>query len=224
MNSVIPLFPGQGEESPRLEVALLLLDPQENESLGALLYGGGSPREYADRVITEYKAMYLDLLSRAEDAPELPSAIMNWTYQEIHGVRTYSHVQVIDRLKEYYTGGAHGMREKDYFVLDLTRQEQLRLRDLFPEESDGALKARLEDALRVYSGLESGAPLSTGYFFNDSVELPENFFLSPSGIGFHWDPYEIAPYAVGPVEVTIPYGDIRNLCTVRGKLLISRFD
>jgi hypothetical protein len=116
------------------------------------------------------------------------------------------------------------MREKDYFVLDLAQRERVRLKDLFLEGSEGALKARMEDALRAYSGLESGAPLSTGYFFDDSVELPEDFFLTPSGIGFQWDPYEIAPYAVGPVEVIIPYGDIRNLCNARGKLLISRLN
>ena len=68
------------------------------------------------------------------------------------------------------------------------------------------------------------APLSTGYYFEDSVESLENFYLTPRGIGFHWDHYEIAPYSVGPIEIVIPYEDVGELLNSQGKSLISQFN
>jgi hypothetical protein len=223
INSVTLLFPDIGEKSPQMELSLSLLDPGENTLLQDLLYGGLSPMEYADGLIQDYKDFYLELTAQGE-VPELPSAVLDWTYEETHDFHTYSRLQVIDRLKEYYTGGAHGMQEKDYFVLDLNEKKQFHLADLFLEGTKGVLKTHIEDALRVYSELKPGAPLSSGYYFEDSVEPSENFFLNPQGIGFHWDPYEIAPYVVGPVEVIIPYGDMEDLFSPRGKLLISQFN
>ncbi|MDR2069101.1 MAG: RsiV family protein [Spirochaetaceae bacterium] len=213
------LFPNQGRKSPRLELSLVLLDPAGDELLKSLLYEGLSPESYAAHLIQDYEDSYLD---QREASAEKPSAALNWTYKEIHKVQAYSRLQVIGRLKEYYTGGAHGMREKDYFVVDLVEKKQIRLKDLFPEGTKEALKTRVEDALRVYSALEPGAPLSTGYYFNDSVEPSEDYFLTPEGIGFHWDPYEIAPYSVGAVKIIIPYKDIEDLLNSRGKFLISQ--
>ncbi|MDR0376684.1 MAG: RsiV family protein [Spirochaetaceae bacterium] len=30
-------------------------------------------------------------------------------------------------------------------------------------------------------------------------------------MGFHWDPYEIAPYVMGFIEIVIPYDEIAPL-------------
>jgi hypothetical protein len=220
----IVFSPDQGEKSPRFEVSLLLLEPAGNKLLQKLLYEDLSPEEYTDRLIQNYKNSCQEILDQEKDIPDLPAAVLNWTYEETHGVHTYSQLQVIDRTKEYYTGGAHGMKEKAYFVIDLAEKKQIHLTDLFLKEAGGPLKTRIEDALRIYSNLEAGAPLSAGYYFQDSVELPENFYLTSRGIGFHWDPYEIAPYAVGPVEIVIPYGDVGEFLNSRGTSLIAQFN
>jgi hypothetical protein len=80
----------------------------------------------------------------------------------------------------------------------------------------------VEEALRDQAGLKQGEPLQTGGFFEDTVTAPDNFFLAEPGLGFHWDPYEIAPYAAGPVEVIIPYNRIGSLLSSRGAVLIGR--
>jgi hypothetical protein len=224
IDSIILLFPDLGEKSPQMEFSLTLLDPVGNELLQNLLYGDLEPGEYADRLIQDYRNFYLELTTQEGEPPELSSAVLDWTYEETHGIHTYAGLQVIDRVKEYYTGGAHGMREKNYYVLDLVEKEQIHLMDLFLQGTEAALKTHMEEALRAYSELAPGASLSTGYYFDDSVELSEDFFLTPQGLGFHWDPYEIAPYVVGPVEITIPYEDIEDLFNSRGKLLVSQFN
>ena len=39
----------------------------------------------------------------------------------------------------------------------------------------------------------------------------ENFILGNETITFVYNPYEIAPYAVGSTELIIPFGDIKDL-------------
>ncbi|MDR0689441.1 MAG: RsiV family protein [Spirochaetaceae bacterium] len=205
-----------------MELSLVLLEPGGDDLLRGLLYDGLSPEVYVDHLIRDYEDVYLDMRTQMGESADLPSAVLNWTYEETHKVSDHSRLQVISRQKEYYTGGAHGMREKDYFVIDLVDKKQIRLQDLFLDGTRAALKTRVEDALRAYSALEPGAPLSTGNYFKDSVEPSENFFLTPGGINFYWDPYEIAPYSAGAVKISIPYGDIQDLLNSRGKFLISQ--
>ncbi|MDR1107423.1 MAG: RsiV family protein [Spirochaetaceae bacterium] len=224
VNSSIALSPEQGETGPRIALSLSLLDSAEDEPLQELLYAGVSPQEYADNLVQTYRNFYQEILAITENVSEPPSPAFDWNYREVHGIRVYPQLLIIDRTKEYYTGGAHGMVETDYFLIDSTEKKQLHLRDLFQDGTAGALQERVEAALRVYSGLEEGAPLSNGYYFNDSAEPPDNFYLTPQGLTFHWNPYEIAPYSVGPVEITVPYADVEELFNSLGKSLKSQIN
>jgi hypothetical protein len=147
---------------------------------------------------------------------------MNWSYTETIRPETLTRsVAVINRTREYYLGGNHGMGEKKYFVIDLGENRQLRIGDLLREGAEPALASYAEEALRESVGLKTGEKLSAGGFFEDAVEIPDNFFLSPQGLGFRWDPYEIAPYVMGPMEVTIPPEKLQPLLNPRGLALLS---
>ncbi|MDR2185149.1 MAG: RsiV family protein [Treponema sp.] len=218
-----PLFPGQGG-NPRLKISLSLLDtePPAEESLRNLLwntlYDGVSPEEYGDLLSAHYEAQYAGAAADL-NASEEPPESMNWEYAETAAIETRTpRLLVISRDRDYYLGGAHGMREKAYFVFSLAEPARLKLEDLV--RSREALQPLLEEALRVRAGLKQGESLRAGGFFEDAVTAPDNFFLSEQGLGFHWDPYEIAPYAAGSVEVTIPYDKIRPFLSPGGAALI----
>ena len=44
----------------------------------------------------------------------------------------------------------------------------------------------------------------------DNVNVTENFFVDDESIHWIYNPYEIAPYALGAIEVSIPYSDIER--------------
>jgi hypothetical protein len=227
IEKAVPLMPEKGGGGPKLELSMTLLDPA-GEGLGPLLqellYGGKPPQEYADALILDYQNFYHEAYgSLPQDGAGLPPSMMEWSYGEIHRVQSNPPLMVVDRSKEYFTGGAHGMREREYFVMDSAEKQRLSLKDLFLESAGAPLKALVEDALREYSKLSPGEPLSAGHYFDDSVEVSENFFLAPEGIGFHWNPYEIAPYSVGFIEVVVPYERLQGLLTPRGIALLSQF-
>jgi hypothetical protein len=220
-----PLLPEQGAESPRLRITLSFMDPDQEDPLRSLvwntLYNGVGPEEYARTLTAYYEAQYAET-GISIDARSRPSESMNWEYDEaiLPEHRTPA-VTVISRSREYYLGGAHGMREKAYFVFSPGEPKQLKISELIREGAGPELRRLTEDALRDYGKLKKGEPLSAGGFFEDSAAAPDNFFITSQGLGFHWDPYDIAPYAMGPIEVILSYEQIKGLLSPRGLSLFE---
>ncbi|MBO6760471.1 MAG: DUF3298 domain-containing protein [Roseivirga sp.] len=51
-----------------------------------------------------------------------------------------------------------------------------------------------------------------GYWFeNDRFELTENFAIINKSLIFYFNPYEIAPYAMGPTELELKLTDFVSL-------------
>jgi hypothetical protein len=72
------------------------------------------------------------------------------------------------------------------------------------------LNVLAEAQLRAqYELKESDSLNDKGPLFEDVFELNDNWFLSPEGLGFSFDPYEIGPYAAGFIELVIPYSKLK---------------
>ena len=50
-----------------------------------------------------------------------------------------------------------------------------------------------------------------GYATTGDLEPIENFYLDPTGITFYYNVYDITPYSMGPVKVTIPFSMMEHL-------------
>ena len=105
-----------------------------------------------------------------------------------------------------YTGGAHGWTGRYGHVFDAVTGEKLTLDAL--SETPDAFRSFLEEELLR---LANSAEYAMYYFFDDYREyLPgllreDNWYLGRNGLVVIANPYEIAPYAVGMIEFTIPY-------------------
>ena len=120
-------------------------------------------------------------------------------------------------LNYSYTGGAHGNYGYDAHTYDLQTGKELTLADLV--QSD-----KLQDFYRLVSikllntnrdllfpetvtdietFLKSKATTSTQAQLESYGHL-SNWYLTPQGIVFFYNPYEIAPYAAGVQEITLP--------------------
>ncbi len=105
-----------------------------------------------------------------------------------------------------YLGGAHGWTGRYGYVFDCSTGERITLDTL--SEDPQALRAFLEEELLRQA---NSAEYALYYFFDDYREyLPgllreDNWYLSDDGLVVIANPYEIAPYAVGRIDFTIPY-------------------
>lgn len=110
-----------------------------------------------------------------------------------------------------YSGGAHGMYAVNYKVYDLTSRKRILLKHLFKSGTDAALKTLLIDYAKQNFGLTAAQKLTEAGFFENILPLTENFYLTHKTITFTYVPYEVAPYAMGMVSVTIPYEKLKPL-------------
>ena len=115
---------------------------------------------------------------------------------------------------EVYTGGAHGMNNRYFLNFDPQTGQYIALRDLIREEKQEQLADIAEEKFRKAYQLSAEKSLNQagGFMFpDDQFVLTKNFALSDSALLFHYNSYEIAPYALGQTDIIIPYQEIREI-------------
>jgi hypothetical protein len=226
--STIPLYPEQ-PDSPALDLTINLVGMnspgKQAEFFHNVLYSGDSLETYRDRVKNEQTEIY----RRTAAAVNIPAgegrSSLNWYYMEqviVNGAENRG--IVVERLLDSYIGGAHGLLNKKYYVFDLDSPAQVTIKDLFENYHDDRIKAIIYDELRNYSNLAAGQPLSQGGFLSDAPELTENFYVTEQGLGLYWNPIEIAPYVMGPINIIVPWRNIRPRMLNSGMELMTRFN
>ena len=110
-----------------------------------------------------------------------------------------------------YTGGAHPNTNRSLYVFDRETGKLLTLANLVSDTT--ALLGVVEKAFRRQQVLKPQQNLEEqGYFLRDGrFFLPANVGLGRNGLVVYYNPYEIAAYAVGPIEVTVPYDQLNNI-------------
>jgi hypothetical protein len=111
-----------------------------------------------------------------------------------------------------YQGGAHGGSFTGFINWDVKAKKNLRLDDIFAAGYHEKLTTIAEGIFRKDEKLSGTASLADNYFFKDNkFALNENLSITPLGIKFLYNQYEIKPYAAGITELFIPYAQIKSL-------------
>lgn len=114
----------------------------------------------------------------------------------------------ISTLGYSYTGGVHGNYGLSHATFDMTTGRELNLADFTNPGFEKRWAELGAVEIRSSMGQKPNSPLTESGLFEDTLELNQNWFLTPGGIGFSYDPYEIASYGRGIVEFTIPWKSI----------------
>lgn len=112
-----------------------------------------------------------------------------------------------------YTGGAHGLQSTFCLVVDIKKNKVLQLSDLFRPGYEKPLQQQLEAELRRQYNIPEGEPLNgqNGLLFDPELTISTNFYLTKDGIGFIYNPYAVAPYAAGEINLFLPFKRIKEL-------------
>lgn len=145
---------------------------------------------------------------------EIPDYGMGWYYEASVEVEV-----LIDTLlslsvdEDYFTGGAHGGHGRYFININPRTGAEFTLDNYLKSGESETLRAIGERIFRREHELADTASLSENMFEfpNDRFELTGNFGFTRVGILFYYNSYEIAPYAMGPSEVLIPYDSVRAL-------------
>lgn len=186
-------------------------------SLNAYLSGSGLLDFF--QKFEEYKSMYQD--SKMDD--------MEWgnIWEESVNIEVLSVTPgIISLSSSYYNylGGAHGMYGTSGIHLnpetgDLYTNEVILNYD---EHVYQGLKFAAETRLREkYGNGNANETLSDlGFWFeNDEFILSENFLITETGFVFLYQPYEIAPYALGMIEIPLTFEEMEPFLSAACPLL-----
>ncbi len=183
-------------------------------------------KEYTGTYIEEYRhdlePVYLEDVKNRED----DKLVGGWYsyYQGIESnVQLYKQNLLIYRINfNEYTGGAHGMYTTTYYNIDLNLMHTLKLDDIFTDDYKEALTDLIWNQLMATNNVTSHEALEDlGYGSTGEIAPTENFYLDENGISFYYNVYEITPYFMGPVVVTIPFSMVEPL--LRNSPILSQF-
>lgn len=115
-------------------------------------------------------------------------------------------VTVYTATVDYYEGGAHGIIQHIVMNFDNKTGKQLTLADVFAPGYEQKLTEMLSEKLMEQTGTSKLDELrQQGYLYVMDMFATENFALGKDGITFIYNPYEIAPYDKGMIELVIDY-------------------
>lgn len=209
------LFDCEDENSPCARVFLQKLQIEnEGEPFAQIeksvndrfvnIYGneGDSLLKNTDEVIDLFLQEYESILS------EMPDYKAPWSLERSLEVNFNNHgVLGVSFVDFSYTGGAHGNSLLLFSNYDLTSGEEIPLNALC--EVDAAFNSSMEQIFRSSQNISETTSLEdAGFWFNEGFYVPNNFFISGKGVHFFYNPYEVAPYASGAIELYVSWKEI----------------
>nr|WP_315044044.1 RsiV family protein [uncultured Moraxella sp.] len=144
-------------------------------------------------------------------------------------IATSANLVQISRDDFEYNGGPHGIPARAFYVFDMQKQKELKLDDILISPNDKAkLTAMLKQKFINY--------LKNGEKFDEKMtdeeiahhlaffgfDITDNFYLTPQGITFAYNVYEIAPYADGFIELQLTNKELKGF--VKNEYLNQKFD
>ena len=120
--------------------------------------------------------------------------------QILYDTEKYLSFQIFN---ESFTGGAHPNSNASYFVYDAQKGEQLKMTDIISDTTQ--FKNLLEKEFRQQKGLKEDELFAdAGYWMDDgNFVLNDNIGITEDKVIVHYNPYEIAPYSLGPTTIEL---------------------
>lgn len=113
---------------------------------------------------------------------------------------------------DYYEGGAHGIQQLLTLNIDNRTGATVTLTDLLVPGYEGRLTELLLTALLEKTGAKGIEALhERGYLYSMDMFASENFIVGTDGLTFVYNPYELAPYSEGRIELTVCYDDMDQI-------------
>ena len=129
------------------------------------------------------------------------------------GEVTYNSEAIISLAISNYsnTGGAHGSTNVTFFNFDKATGHPITIKSLFTDMK--SFNELAEEHFKEALLFEENYTYEN-YFFGEAFHLPENYGFSDEGLILFYNTYEIAPYAMGIMEFTIPFDELDELLKI----------
>lgn len=111
-----------------------------------------------------------------------------------------------------YLGGAHPNSNITPMTFNFDTNRVITSEDLFLPGSDMALEKMIAEELSIEYNVSADNLMEAG-FFNNRIVPTSMVYLQDNMIVFHYNPYEIAPYSFGMIDVALSPYQVKDLLT-----------
>jgi hypothetical protein len=186
-----------------------------------MLYSGGNPDDKPAKNLQELAANFIERYKK--DNPQKYSPGMFYTLNLTASVvRQDSNITTLQLNGYNYEGGAHGSTITTFVNWNTKTNKNIYLKEIFINGYEDKLTAIADTIFRAQEKLTADASLVNDYFFtHHKFALNNNFAITPIGLKFLYNEYEIKPYAAGQTVLSIPYAKIKTL--LRPNTVITQY-
>lgn len=184
-----------------------------NDTLAQKLMSAGfnNPDKRRDTSLKSFASNFIK--GYIKDNPKQYSPDMFYTLNlKAKVVRQDSSLTTLQVDGYVYQGGAHGSSSVSFINWNTKTRSHVTLADILTVGYKPKLTAIADTIFRRQEQLSDTSSLARDYFFKDAkFALNDNYLITPLGIRFLYNQYEIKPYAAGTTDLFIPYNKIRSL-------------
>jgi len=210
-------------DSPLAEIELTLIyptgkyiNPSVTDSvkkwIAGSFFGKSFKIERPDSMLIHFEEEYID--NYRQQNREWYSAGNAFSWEKtisMSVIYNSNYMLCLEFLVYGYTGGAHGMTNISYDIVNLDDGKLLTYTDVFDESVEGDLSKLLTGQLRKDYQIPADIPLKKAGFFVDKVEPNHNIYVNGNGVGFLFNSYEIAPYSQGATHIFLAWDQLKGI-------------
>lgn len=116
-------------------------------------------------------------------------------------------------MTSMYDGGAHGISLSRYITYIFGLNKILDIPTAFRPGAEEPLLKAIKDQLMTQYGVTSLEQLRDHGVFVDQIYVSPNFYIHGYDIVFHYNPYDIAAFSEGSIDVAVPYQAVAEYLT-----------
>ena len=143
---------------------------------------------------------------------EIPPGMMG-CYCDIKGKSVSGYKGYISYImtREEYRGGAHPSTENTVVCFDPATGAEVTLNDIFKDGYEEPLLEMLNRKLMADEGVSTIEGLREKGYFGEDMFITNNFILGNDSMTFLYNRYEIAPYAMGDILISLDYETLKDI-------------
>jgi len=165
----------------------------------------------SDTNLKQIASQFMSIYKKDKLKGNLDNSIYN---MDLHSkiIRQDSSILTLEFDEYIFLGGAHGISSTYFINWNTKTNKPIYLADILSNGYQTKLTAIADSIFRKSENLSDSTSLKTNYFFKNGVfSLNNNYLITPLGIRFLYNEYEIKPYAAGQTNLLIPYAKIKLL-------------
>lgn len=157
-----------------------------------------------NKVLKDWKAYYVKLTPK--QTPDLGLSLSHWEENKIlvmHENEKFISLAYYNFLEA--GGAAHGNFNTTVASFNKQTGKQIQLTDVLTTQGINLLSSILDQVARIMYNAKNNKPLDQNGFLVKKIIPTKNMYVTGSGIGFMYAPYEIKPFSDGEINLLVPF-------------------